>query len=102
MDVPEGPIAWFLADGLLYCSHHIMSHSRSGSSVFSTSDHGDHHCVMTRGWAHQNILYSNPFMPTDLNDEVHIAFSKANEVCCTSPYLFSVPSFGFHFPQSKG
>ena len=35
---------------------------------------------MARGWAHQNILYSTPSVPTDLNNEADIAFSKANEV----------------------
>lgn len=80
MDVPEGPITWFPADGLPHCSRHITSHSKSGLSIFATSDHGDHHRPLARGWAHQNILYSTPSVPTDLNNESDIAFSKANEV----------------------
>ena len=80
MDVPEGPITYFPANGLPHCSRHITSHSESGSSIFATSDHGDHHRPMARGWAHQNILYSTPSVPTDLNNEADIAFSKANEV----------------------
>ena len=80
MDIPEGPITWFPANGLPHCSRHITSHSQSGLSLFATSDHGDHHRLMARGWAHQNILYSTPSVPTDLNNEADIAFSKANEV----------------------
>ena len=80
MDVPEGPIVWFPADGLPHCSRHITSHSKSGSSIFAASDHGDHHRPLARGWAHQNIVYSTPSVPTDLNEEVDITFAKKNEV----------------------
>ena len=95
MDVPEGPIAWFPANGLPHCSRHITSHSKSGSSIFTTSDHGDHHRSIARGWAHQNILYSVPSVPTDLNNEADIAFSKANEVRRISLLVSTVALFSY-------
>ena len=61
--------------------------------MFAASDHGDHHRLMARGWGHQNIIYSTPSVPTDLNNEADIAFSKENEVrlcitlCLQQPYL---------------
>ena len=94
MDVPEGPIVWFPADGLPHCSRHITSHSKSGSSIFATSDHGDHHRPLARGWVHQNILYSTPSVPTDLNEEADITFAKANVVCRVSLHVSRLARFG--------
>lgn len=90
MDVPEGPITWFPADGLPHCSRHITSHSKSGLSIFATSDHGDHHRPLARGWAHQNIVYNCPSVPTDLNNEADVAFAKGNEVSHISLLLSAV------------
>lgn len=95
MDLPEGPITQFPANGLSHCSRHITGHSKSGSSIFATSDHGDHHRPVARGWAYQNILYSTPSVPADLNNEADVAFSKANKVRVVSlltPCQSSMPT----------
>ena len=77
---PLRPITWFLVHGLPHCARHITSHSKSGSSIFAISDHNDHRRPLARGWEHQNMLYSTSSVPTDLNEEAHIAFAKADEV----------------------
>ena len=56
---------------------------------------------MARGWAHQNILYSTPSVPTDLNNEADIIFSKANEVHPISLLVSAVALFGDVCPRPR-
>lgn len=75
----SGPITEFPAPGLRKHYHFVTGHDATGNSVFVRADHGDHHAVMLEGLGAQNIIYSCPSNPVQVNNDEDLAYAAANK-----------------------
>ncbi|KAL8838832.1 MAG: hypothetical protein Q9170_001987 [Blastenia crenularia] len=70
----------FPAPGLRKAQRLITGHGADGKGRFLVTDNNDHHRVMGEQQAVAVIPYSTNENPVELNEDVHVAFARENEV----------------------